>query len=240
MDLRSKKDTGMTIIELLVVISILGIFMGIAVPTVIKSFKVISQVKQITVRYPTARKALARISTMIRQTYPAALASGAPFVGRNASFEAGGIMIPSDEISFPVLDTDYAHLRSTQEISYRLDLIVEGEDSRRGLVERRSFLGAAPGAGIEETIAGRIIGLDFRYLDDSTEPSRWVETWPPASPQEVDAAQVAMQTAGLPAAVKITIFILGGISPQPKSFTTVVNIPSRPIAAGEILREKRG
>ena len=228
-------------IELLVVISILGIFMGIAVPTVIKSFKVISQVKQMTVRYPTARRALARISTMIRQTYPAALvASGAPFVGRNASFEAGGIMIPSDEISFPVLDTDYAHLRSAQEISYRLDLIVEGEDSRRGLVERRSFLGAAPGTGIEETIAGRIIGLDFRYLDDSTEPSRWVETWPPASPQEVEAAQVAMQTAGLPAAVKITIFILGGISPQPKSFTTVVNIPSRPIAAGEILMEKRG
>ena len=96
----------MSLIEVIVVIAILGIFMAICVPSVIKSFKVTSQVKKMTVRYPDARKALERMSERIRRTYPAALQSGAAFEGKSSSVEVGGIMLPFDSLSFPVLDTD--------------------------------------------------------------------------------------------------------------------------------------
>lgn len=216
---QKKKNDGMTLIELLVVIAILGIFMGIAVPSVIKSVRLTSQVRRMTERYPNARNALTRMSDTIRSTYPAAVKSGIPFVGRNSSLEAGGVMLPSDELSFPVLDTGYSHVRSVQKVSYQLDLNPEKGESLRGLVEKRSFAGAAPDTGAEETIAGRIVGLDFRYLDDSVSPQVWAEQWPPASNNKKKKI--------LPAAVKITIFMLGEISPQPKSFTTIVNIPSK-------------
>lgn len=215
---RKRKNRGMTLIEVLVVMAILGIFMAIAVPSVIKSFRLISQVKQMTIRYPNARKALGRMSDTIRQTYPAALRSGASFVGKSASLRAGEIMLPSDELSFPVLDTGYSHVRSAHEISYRLELDPAEGETLRGLVERRSFIGAAADAGIEEAMTGKIVGLNFRYLDDSLEPAEWVEEWPPSSSEK---------TVRVPAAVKITIFTLGAISPKPRSFTTVVNIPSQ-------------
>jgi prepilin-type N-terminal cleavage/methylation domain-containing protein len=208
----------MTLIEVLVVIAILGIFMAICVPSVIKSFRVTSQVKNMTARYPDARKALARISDGIRRTYPTALQSGAAFEGKNSSIEIGGIMLPSDSLSFPVLDTAYSHVRSAHKISYSLDLAGTEGEPLRGLVEKRSFFGAVAEAGIEESMPGQIVGLDFRYLDDSLKPAQWVEVWPP-SPEE--------QTDRVPAAVKITIFSLGEVSPEPKSFTTVANIPAR-------------
>ena len=218
-----RKNRGMTLIETLVVISILGIFMAIAIPSVIQSFKVISQVKRLTIRYPSARKALLRMSDKIRRTYPSALKSGVAFVGKSSSVEAGEIMLPYDELSFPVLDTGYSHVRSTHEISYRLDLgSAEGKPAEkrvlRGLVEKRTFIGAIEAAGAEETVWDRIVGLDFRYLNESVGPAEWVEEWPPPSAIKADA---------VPAAVRITIFVLGDISPEPRSFTTVVNIPSR-------------
>jgi len=218
MRLQEKKNDGMTLVELLVVIAILGIFMAIAVPSVIQSVRVTSQMRNMTERYPNARKALFRMSDMMRRTYPAALESGVPFVGRNASFETGGVMIPADELSFPVMDTGYSHVRSVQEVSYRLDLTPEKGETLKGLVEHRLFVGAGSETGIHETVAGRIMGLDFRYLDDSVEPAAWTEEWPPTSEKKADS---------LPAAVRITIFVLGDISPRPKSFTTIVNIPSR-------------
>ena len=207
----------MTLVETLVVISVLGIFMAIAIPSVIQSFALISKIKKTTVRYPNARKALGRISDRIRQTYPAASESGIPFVGKSAAIKAGELMLPSDELSFMVLDTGYSHVRSAHKISYRLDLAPEKGETLRGLVEKRSFIGAVEGSGVEETIPGNIVGLDFRYLDDSLEPAEWVEQWPSAA----GGANLA------PAAVRITIFAMGEISPEPKSFTTVVNVPSQ-------------
>ena len=218
MNLRAIKNRGMTLIEVIVVIAILGIFMAICVPSVIKSFKVTSQVKKMTARYPDARKTLGRMSDRIRRTYPAAIQSGAPFEGKSSSVEVGGIMLPSDSLSFPVLDTGYSHVRSAHAISYSLDLVGAEGKARRGLVEKRSFIGAVAEAGIEENMAGNIVGIDFRYLDDSLKPAQWVEIWPPLSAEQVDR---------VPAAVKITILSLGEISPEPKSFTTVVNIPAR-------------
>ena len=215
-----RKNRGMTLVETLVVISILGIFMTIAVPSVVKAFKVISQVKQLTIRYPSARKALLRMSDKIRRTYPSALKSGAAFVGKSSSIEAEGleIRLPYDELSFPVLDTGYSHVRSTHEISYRLDLEPAEGKVLRGLVEKRTFIGAIEAAGTEEIVWDRIVGLDFRYLNESAEPAEWVEEWPPPSAIKADA---------VPAAVRITIFVLGDISPEPRTFTTVVNIPSK-------------
>jgi prepilin-type N-terminal cleavage/methylation domain-containing protein len=213
---RTKRD-GMTLIETLVVISILGIFMAIAIPSVIKSFALISQVKKMTARYPNARKSLGRISDRIRQTYPTGIESGAPFVGKSAAIKAGEIMLPSDELSFVVLDTEFSHVRSAHKISYRLDLAPEKGETLRGLVEKRSFMGAVEGSGAEETLYGRIVGLDFRYLDDSIEPAEWVEEWPPAGEEK----------NLVPAAVKITVFAMGEISPEPKSFTTIVSVPSQ-------------
>lgn len=243
MRLRQKKDSGMTILEILVVIAILGIFMGIAIPSVSKSFRTIDQVKQLTVRYPNARKALERMSDMVRQTYPAALASGASFVGHSGFYEAGGMIFPSDKLSFPVLDTKYAHVRSLQEISYRLELGPEKKDSPRGLVERRSFLGGSSGTGLTQTMPGKIAGLDFQYLDDSHDAPQWIEEWPASFPGKIEqpvetsnaaetvhetgAGAGAPQSTRLPKAVKITIIVLGDISPKPTSFTTVVNVPSR-------------
>jgi prepilin-type N-terminal cleavage/methylation domain-containing protein len=211
------KSGGMTLVETLVVVSILGVFMAIAIPSVMQSFTLISQVKKTTVRYPNARKALGRISDKIRQTYPIALESGAPFVGESTAIEAGDLMLPSDELSFMVLDTGYSHVRSAHKISYRLDLDPEKGETLRGLIEERSFVGAVEGAGMEETVPGSIVGLDFRYLDDSTEPAEWVDEWPSA----------AGDSNVVPAAVRITIFVLGEISPEPKSFTTVVNVPAQ-------------
>ncbi|UCD58689.1 MAG: hypothetical protein JSV16_06160, partial [Candidatus Hydrogenedentota bacterium] len=85
----------------------------------------------------------------------------------------------------------------------------------------------------------------FEYLDDSVDPPEWVEEWPPTSTGEVTAgpdpgvpkpAETARPPSLEPAApgsvrppraVKITVFMLGEISPRPTSFTTVVNVPSR-------------
>jgi len=220
------KNGGMTLVELLVTIAILGIFMGIALPSVIKSVQLTSQVRRMTERYPNARKALNRMADMIRSAYPGAIESDILFIGASASLEAGGIMIPFDKLSFPILDTSYSHLRSVQRISYRVDLSsVEGEPLR-GLVEHRSFAGAAPDTGVEETVLDRIVGLDFRYLDDSVSPQVWAQQWPPEAEGEAEG-KAEGKTARFPAAVKVTIFVLGDISPRPKSFTTIVNIPSK-------------
>jgi prepilin-type N-terminal cleavage/methylation domain-containing protein len=214
-----KKIRGMTLIEVLVVISILGIFMAIAMPAVMKSFRVTTRVKSMTIRYSDARKALGRISESIRRTYPAGLDHGISFEGKSASIEAGPIMLPHDRLSFPIIDTRYSHLRSAHRISYSLDLNPSEGETLRGLVEKRSFIGAKGEAGVEKTVTGKIVGLDFRYLDDSVDPAQWVEQWPPLN-----------DTAGsgrVPAAIKTTIFVLGEISPEPKSFTTITNIPAR-------------
>jgi prepilin-type N-terminal cleavage/methylation domain-containing protein len=185
----------MTIIELLVVIAILGIFMGIAIPSVTRSFQSMEQAKKVTSRYPDAWRALDRVSNMLRQTFPEALTSGEAFVGRSGSYDAGGAMIPSDELRFPILDTGYA----------------------------RSSLGAAAEAGVTETLLPGAVGLDFSYLDGSSDPPEWVQEWPPLPAQE---AATSTDSVRLPKAVKVTVFMLGAISPQPTSFTTVVNVPS--------------
>jgi hypothetical protein len=93
-------------------------------------------------------------------------------------------------------------------------------------VEHRSFAGAAPGTGVEETVLDRIVGLDFRYLDDSVSPQVWAQQWPPEAEGEAEG-EAERKIARFPAAVKVTIFVLGDISPQPKSFATIVNIPSK-------------
>jgi prepilin-type N-terminal cleavage/methylation domain-containing protein len=217
------KIRGMTLIEVLVVISILGIFMSIAMPAVMKSFKVTTRVKSMTIRYSDARKALGRISESIRRTYPAALDHGISFEGKSASIEAGPIMLPHDRLSFPIIDTRYSHLRSAHRISYSLDLDPSEGETLRGLVEKRSFIGAKDEAGVEKTVTGKIVGLDFRYLDDSVDPARWVEQWPPSA-----SSNDAASSGRVPAAVKTTIFVLGEVSPEPKSFTTITNIPARP------------
>jgi hypothetical protein len=95
----------------------------------------------------------------------------------------------------------------------------------RGLVQTRSFLGAAPETGIKETILERAVGLDFSYLDGSLDPPQWVNEWPPASTDETGPKAPPHETR-VPSAVKMTIFMLGEISPKPKSFTTVINIPA--------------
>ena len=82
MHVRMRKTSGTTVIEIVVVIAILGIFMAIAIPAVTKSFRLMSQTKRLTARYPNARRALDRVSDMVQQTYPAALASGVSFIGR--------------------------------------------------------------------------------------------------------------------------------------------------------------
>jgi prepilin-type N-terminal cleavage/methylation domain-containing protein len=230
---RLRKDGGMTMIELLVAIMILGIFMGIAVPGIIKSFQAMDQAKRLTARYPKSHKALEQMSRMLRQTYPTALSAESPFAGRSDSIEAGGVKLPFDDITFPVLDTKYAHVRSAQTISYRLELNPSEEDSPKGLVQTRSFLATDSTTVIKETILERIVGLDFSYLDDSVDPPRWENEWPPpvtedgAAPQSEEVAVKIEGAIRVPAAVKMTIFVPGEISPKPRSFTTVVNIPAR-------------
>jgi len=237
----------MTIIELLVVIAILGIFMGIAIPSVSKAFQSMDLAKRMTSRYPDAWRTLDAISDMLRRTYPTALQSGGSFIGRNSSYDAGGVMLPSDELIFPVLDTGFSHVGSVQRISYRLERAPEGEMYPMVLVQTRASLGAEAEAGTGETLLTRAIGLDFSYLDESVEPAEWVQEWPSASTgtslppgwaEEVVEAVLegqapvsgkapAPKPVHLPRAVKITIFMPGEISRQPTSFTTVVNIPSR-------------
>ncbi len=242
-----KKDQGMTLIEVIVVIAILGIFMAIAVPGIIKSFRAMDQAKRLTARYPNAHKALNQMSNMLRHTYPTALTSTSAFIGRNLSVETGGIRIPRDELNFSVLDTTYAHVRSAQRITLKLEVNPSEEKSPGGLVQTRLFLDTASTTAVKEIILERIVGLDFSYLDGSTDPPRWVNEWPPASREEErvdseakelvgtmsetasDRATTAAQEQGIrvPDAVKITIFVPGEVSPEPKSFTTVVNIPAR-------------
>lgn len=222
MQSRRKEAGGMTIIELLVVIAILGIFMGIAIPSVTKSFRSMEQAKRVTSRYPDAWRALERVSNTLRQTFPAALTAGGAFVGRSGSYDAGGAMIPSDELRFPILDTGYERVGSVQRISYRLDVGSGEEDPAMSLVQIRSSLGAAAEAGVKKTLLPRAVGLDFSYLDDSSDPPEWVQEWPPLPAQEA----ASTDPARLPKAVKVTVFTLGAISPQPTSFTTVVNVPS--------------
>lgn len=222
MQSRLEKAEGMTIVELLVVIAILGIFMGIAIPSVSRSFRSMDQAKRMTARYPDAWRALEQVSNMLRQTFPAAIASGEAFVGRSGAYAAGGAMIPSDELRFPILDTAYGHVGSAQRISYRLDLGSGQEDSPMSLVQTRSSLGAAAEAGVKETLLPGAMGLDFSYLDGSSDPPEWVQEWPPLPAQEATVPD----SVRLPKAVKVTVFMLGAISPRPTSFTTVVNVPS--------------
>jgi type II secretory pathway pseudopilin PulG len=226
-----ERNAGTTLIEIIVAILILGIFMAIAIPGITNSFQTIDQTKRLTARYPAVRRGLDTMSSGIRQTYPAALSQDSPFVGRDGSFEAGGIKLPSDELSFPVLDTSYAHVRSTQLVSYRLQLNPEEEDSPRGLVQTRSFLGTDARRVMQETVLERVVGLDFAYLDDSIEPPRWVGVWPPASSQSAASSDATAATPQdgmrVPGAVRITILVPGEISPKPRSFTTIVNIPAR-------------
>lgn len=218
----------MTLIELVVIIAILSIFMGIAIPTVAKSFQSTAQARKITSRYPEAWRALNQVSESIRETYPTALSSGGAFSGRNGSYDLGAVNLPSDELFFPVLDTGYAHLGSVHRVTYRLELNPQAEDSPKGLVRIRAALGAANDAGAKESILDEVIGLDFKYLDDSAASPEWVQEWPPpdfdrgGGPESPESAHTR-----LPRAVRITIFVLGDSSGRPSPFTTVVNIPSR-------------
>jgi prepilin-type N-terminal cleavage/methylation domain-containing protein len=235
MKMHATRKSGMTMIETLVVIAILGIFMAIAVPGVVRSFRVMRQVKELTSRYPSAHRAMNRISATVREAYPEALLKGEAFVGRSGVYQAGGTVLPSDELSVPVLDTKYAHLSSVQTVTYQVKAASIEEESLPTLVERRSFFGAAPDTGTEEIIPGGVVGLDFAYLDDAAEPPQWVTAWPPDEAAEAEpemtedqppAGEEVRQSPRLPAAVKITVFISQEFSREPKSFTTIVNVPS--------------
>lgn len=247
MQSKLRRDEGMTLIEVLVVIMILGIFMAIAVPGIIKSFKAMDQAKRLTARYPNAHKALNQMSNMLRHTYPTALSPTSAFIGRNLSIEAGGIKLPCDELNFPVLDTTYAHVRSAQRITFKLESNPAEQNSPSGLVQTRLFLDTASTTAVKETVLERVVGLEFSYLDGSTDPPQWVNEWPPASPDEegaplepkesaettqeavsdIPVAATQEDSIRVPDAVKITIYVPGEVSPKPKSFTTVINIPAR-------------
>jgi hypothetical protein len=154
--------------------------------------------------------------------------------------------IPSDELSFPVLDTGLANSGSAQEITYRLELTPQSENSPTGLVQTRSALGAPAETGLKETVLKKAIGLDFSYLDDSVNPPQWVPEWPPAGAAannpptpsssgiagvaeggQAPGAGVTPQSVRLPQAVKVTVYMVGATLKQPITFTTVVNVPSR-------------
>lgn len=218
MPARATSKKGMTVLELLVVIAVLGIFMAIAIPSVTKSFSSMARAKKSTARYPNVRRALGEISDTLRQAYSAA-GAGHAFVGNNGSYEAGGLMFPADTLSFQVMDTRYSSIGSVQQISYALELPPPSSNADRGVVQKRSPLGA-PEAGIEESLLSEAIALGFRYLDDSQDPPAWVQEWPPKG--------TASDAADLPAAVEVTVYVLGGISSQPAPFRAVVNLPSQP------------
>jgi prepilin-type N-terminal cleavage/methylation domain-containing protein len=225
-----KTRTGMTILELLVVIAVLGIFMGIAIPSVMKSFTLMARAKKSAARYPDVRRALGAMSDTIRQAYTAAEA-GTGLVGRDGSYEAAGIMLPADEMHFFVLDSRYSRIGSVQEIDYALQLNPAQGDSERGVVQSRSPL-SAPDAGIREALLPEAVALDFRYLDNSQKPPAWVQEWPPKKananiPYTAEAETASPAAPEMPAAVEITVYLLGGASSQPSPFRAVVNLPSQ-------------
>jgi len=218
---------GMTILELLVVIAVMGIFMGIAIPSVMKSFTAMERAKKTAAQYPDARRALGAVSDTLRRTYPATDA-GAQFVGRNNSYEAGGVRFPLDEIRFAVMDDRFAAIGSVQNIMYSLQLPPAPPDSR-GLMQTRSPLEGPVDSGIRESLLSDAIAFDARYLDDSQDPPEWVQEWPPqrgAVGSVLSHLGLTQEADLLPAAVEITVYTLKAGSSQPMPFRTVVNLPS--------------
>lgn len=203
----------MTIIETVVVIAILGIFMGIAAPSIMKSHRAMKQAERITLRYPDAWHALDEVSTTLRQTYPKPVAK-VSFTGHNSSYEAGGIMIPSDELSFPVFDTEYAAFGTVQKLSYRFER-TENEAAGTLVQIRSSFAGDSEAEGVRETLLEGVIGFDVSYLDGSVEPMQWVTQWPPDT-----------HATSRPKAVKVTVLMLQDLALAPTAFSTVVNLPT--------------
>jgi len=151
MQKETRAASGMTMLELTVVIAVFGIFMALAVPTVTKSLASMARVKSSTATYPETSRALAAVCDALRQSYTAADA-GIYFDGKSSSYEAGGIMFPADEINFPILDSRYARLGSVQNMSYKLELTPTPNDTLRGLIQMRAPSGAPPGAGIRESL----------------------------------------------------------------------------------------
>lgn len=223
--------SGMTMLELIVAIAIFGIFMALAIPTVTKSITSMGRVKSSTAAYPEARRALGAVSDALRQAYIASDA-GVYFDGKSSSYEAGGIMFPADEISFPMLDSRYARLGSVQNMSFKLELTPTVNDTLHGLIQTRAPAGAPPGSGLRESLLEEAIGLDLKYLDTSQDPPAWVQEWPPeketltmtSEPQAPAQAPSAQYL--LPAAVEVTIYVLGKVSVQPIPFRMIVNIPA--------------
>jgi prepilin-type N-terminal cleavage/methylation domain-containing protein len=229
---KSTSHSGMTILELLVVIAVFGMFMAIAIPTVLKSLTAMGRVKNSTAVYPDAARALSDICDSLRQAYAGGEAA-AEFTVKNSSYEAGGLKFPSDEINFPIMDTRYASLGSVQRMSYRLELSPTLNDSLRGLVQTRSPIGAPAEAGIRQSLLREAIGFDVRYLDDSHDPPEWVQQWPPEKSAQADtpsprgaAEGSAVISDPLPTAVEVTIYVMGKISRQPTPFRMVVNLPA--------------
>ncbi len=215
--MRRHSSAGMTIVETVVVIAILGIFMAIAVPSVMKAYRAMKQAERITLRYPNAWHALDTISTTLRRAYPQRVANVA-FEGRNDSYEAGGIKIPSDALSFPVFDTAYAAFGSVQKLSYRLERPQDGGVG--ALVQiRSSIAGDDVEGGVRETLIEGIIGFDISYLDGSVEPEQWVTQWPPVS-------EPATSQPDRPKAVRMTVLLLQDLALAPTAFSTVVNVPT--------------
>jgi type II secretory pathway pseudopilin PulG len=221
----------MTMLELVVVIAVFGIFMSLAIPTVTKSLASMARVKSSTATYPEARRALGSVCDALRQAYTAADA-GVYFDGKSSSYEAGGVMFPADEINFPILDSRYARLGSVQNMSFKLELTPTLNDTLHGLIQTRAPAGAPPGAGIRESLVKEAIGLDLKYLDASQDPPVWVQEWPPEEETikmtagAQDAAQAPSSPNLLPAAVEVTIYVLGKVSLQPIPFRMTVNIPA--------------
>jgi hypothetical protein len=133
-------------------------------------------------------------------------------------------MFPSDDLSFPILNSRYARVGSFQKINYQLILTRTSNDELQGLIQTRSAVEAPPDAGVRESLLPQAMALDFRYLDDSQEPAVWTQEWPP--PQDAaDVTEPDDVSARAPAAVEITIYLFGpGSSPAP--FRAVVNLPA--------------
>lgn len=229
---KTTSHSGMTILELLVVIAVFGMFMAIAIPTVLKSLTAMGRVKSSTAVYPDAARALSAVCDSLRQAYAGGDAAS-EFTAKNSSYEAGGLKFPSDEIDFPIMDTRYASLGSVQRMSYRLELSPTLSDSLRGLVQTRSPIGAPPEAGVRQSLLREAIGFDVRYLDDSLDPPEWVQQWPPQKSAQagISSTDVAKEKGGgvsdpLPAAVEVTVYVVGKISRQPTPFRMVVNLPA--------------
>lgn len=180
-----RPSRGMTIVETLVMLGLLGIFGSIAYPILTRTMQGIRRNQQYAVQFERGRDALRALGTQLRQAAALPNQTGPTLSGS----DGGSGPAAQDRLVLTAADLGHLPRGSVFTVEYLV--------GPAGLVKR---LQAPDGTAHDQLVAQGVIGLDCAFLADG----RWAEEW--AAETLPDAVRLIVWVTRAPGAPATAMF----------------------------------